>query len=79
MATAIRCQEIYVACRLDCEAHLRVFTGCAHSCQTSTSWFCRISCVGIYVASMVTGKGPYSLLLEHVQDPLKHNAVQNLL
>ena len=40
---------------------------------------CRISCVGIYVASMITGKGPYSLLLEHVQDPVHHNAVQNLL
>lgn len=40
---------------------------------------CRISCVGIYVASMVTGKGPYALLLEHVKDPVHHNAVQNLL
>lgn len=39
----------------------------------------RISCVGIYVASMITGKGPYSLLLEHVRDPIHHNAVQNLL
>ncbi len=39
----------------------------------------RISYVGIYVASMITGKGPYSLLLEHVQDPIHHNAVQNLL
>ena len=40
---------------------------------------CRVSCVGIYVASMVTGKGPYALLLEHVIDPVHHNAVQNLL
>lgn len=42
-------------------------------------FLCRIGCVGIYVASMVTGKGPYALLLEHVQDPLNHNAVRNLL
>ena len=40
---------------------------------------CRISCVGIYVASLVTGKGPYALLLEHVHDPIHNNAVQNLL
>lgn len=47
--------------------------------ELSNGRLAMISCVGIYVASMITGKGPYSLLLEHVQDPIHHNAVQNLL
>ncbi|DBB02421.1 TPA: Lhcb3p [Trebouxia sp. C0006] len=47
--------------------------------ELSNGRLAMISCVGIYVASMITGKGPYSLLLEHVQDPIHHNAVHNLL
>ncbi|KAL3130929.1 Chlorophyll a-b binding protein 6, chloroplastic [Trebouxia sp. C0009 RCD-2024] len=47
--------------------------------ELSNGRLAMISCVGIYVASMVTGKGPYALLLEHVKDPVHHNAVQNLL
>lgn len=47
--------------------------------ELSNGRLAMISCVGIYVASMITGKGPYSLLLEHVQDPVHHNAVHNLL
>lgn len=59
---------------------LSVVQGLADSnVHISPCLLCRISCVGIYVASMITGKGPYSLLLEHVQDPIHHNAVNNFL
>ncbi len=40
-------------------------------------WSCGcavVSFAGVYAASMVTGKGPITLLLEHVADPM-HNTV----
>jgi len=43
---------------------------------------CRVGFVGVYAASMVTGRGPVKLLLEHISDPVHNNAttvVQNLL
>lgn len=41
------------------------------------TWSCGcavVSFAGVYAASMVTGKGPITLLLEHVADPM-HNTV----
>ena len=40
---------------------------------------CRVGFVGVYAASMVTGRGPIKLLLEHISDPVNHTVVQNLL
>jgi len=40
---------------------------------------CRVGFVGVYAASMVTGRGPVKLLLEHISDPQHNTVVQNLL
>ncbi|KAK9917879.1 hypothetical protein WJX75_009169 [Coccomyxa subellipsoidea] len=37
-----------------------------------------ISFAGVYAASMVTGKGPVTLLLEHVADPVHNSVLQTL-
>jgi hypothetical protein len=37
-----------------------------------------ISFLGIYIASALTGKGPLTLLVEHVGDPLHHTVVQTM-
>lgn len=37
-----------------------------------------VSFAGVYAASMVTGKGPVTLLLEHVADPAHNTIVQTL-
>ena len=39
---------------------------------------CRVGFVGVYAASMVTGRGPFKLLLEHISDPVHNTVIQNL-
>jgi hypothetical protein len=38
-----------------------------------------ISFMGVYAASMLTGKGPITLLVEHVADPINNTVLQTLL
>ncbi len=37
-----------------------------------------ISFMGVYAASMLTGKGPITLLMEHVADPMNTTVLQTL-
>jgi hypothetical protein len=37
-----------------------------------------VSFLGVCFASLVTGKGPITLLMEHLADPVHHTIVQTL-
>ena len=50
----------------DAEAYPRM-----HACAV-------VAFTGVYAASMVTGKGPVTLLLQHVADPAHTNVLQAL-
>jgi hypothetical protein len=38
----------------------------------------RVSFVGCCLASLVTGKGPYTLLCQHLADPLHNTVLQSI-